>query len=195
MKINFINIIATSSTLLLIGCASPSVFNHNQLSMTYDTNPRGATLVCNGTNYGYTPKTLYYNVDDASRERGYSNLSGCTVTWVSGASTSFQTLRADLNTTGYSQIYTINRPNVADYAQDAQFALQVESLNYQKRQAEAAEMTAITSQQIKNNQDNAQMQQNLNNINNQLIQQQQSFQRTINNTGYIYTPSSYYKPY
>jgi len=40
--------------MILSGCASKYV-------VTYDSNPQGASLVCSGKNWGYTPKKLYYD--------------------------------------------------------------------------------------------------------------------------------------
>ena len=40
--------------IFLSGCSS-------KYEVTFDSNPRGATLLCNGKNWGYTPMKLYYD--------------------------------------------------------------------------------------------------------------------------------------
>lgn len=68
---------------------------------------------------------------------------------------------------------TLQRPNVEGYEKDAQFALQVQNMKYQQRQAQAAEDAANSAawQNIQNMNRNNQLQQQnyqLQNINNYL---------------------------
>ncbi len=116
---------------ILGGCSS-------QYVVTFDSNPKGASLVCSGENWGYTPKKLYY--DETVKKHSTINVSGCSANWVSGARKSYPS-----NLKVFPQggtIISVDRPSGDGYAQDAEFALKVQSMRYQKRQAEAAEENA-----------------------------------------------------
>ena len=47
--------------VFLSGCS-------NKYPITFDSMPQGASVVCNGTNWGYTPKTLYYTPSEKSNK-------------------------------------------------------------------------------------------------------------------------------
>jgi len=106
---------------LLSGCAS-------QYVVTFDSNPKGASLVCSGTNWGHTPRNLYY--DESVKKLSTINVSDCSANWVSGARESYPS-----NLKVFPQggtIVSVDRPSGDGYAQDAGYALQL-------RQTEAAE--------------------------------------------------------
>ena len=160
----------------------------DKYEVTFDSNPRGATLICNGQNWGYTPKKLYY--DEKVKEYKAIDVSSCSANWVSGYSANYpknMTIFPERGTTT-----TLNRPTYEEgYSTDAQFALQVEQMKAQQSQAQASHMAvqaqkrANTNQEIENNlnnlqniQQNYQMQKfnnNLNNINNSLNRDNNSF--------------------
>lgn len=133
-KSTYTKMTVTVAALLLAGCSS-------NYMVTFDSNPRGATLLCSGTNWGYTPINLYY--DESVKKQSTINVSSCSAHWVSGATASYPS-----NLTIFPQgatTITLPRPNVEGYATDANFALQVQNLQYQKRQAEAAESAAYSA--------------------------------------------------
>ena len=102
--------------------------------------------MCNGQNWGYTPKKLYY--DESVKQQSSINVSNCSAYWVSGAKEVYPS-----NLKIYPEggtLITLPRPNVEGYAQDAEFALKVQNMQYQKRQAQAAEAQA-REQQRQNN--------------------------------------------
>jgi hypothetical protein len=103
---------------LLTGCAS-------QLRITYDSDPRGATLYQNGQPFGTTPVTLNYQADQTFRNGGCMALRGTEVKWASGASASISSLTA-CSSTGYQQLFTFMRPDVPGRDIDANFALQLQ---------------------------------------------------------------------
>ena len=110
--------------LILGGCSSKYV-------VTFDSNPKGAFLVCSGKNWGHTPRKLYY--DESVKKRSTINVSDCSANWVSGARKSYPS-----NLTVFPQggtIISVDRPSGDGYAQDAGYALQL-------RQTEAAESAA-----------------------------------------------------
>lgn len=153
------------SALVFSGCS-------NKYEVTFDSNPRGATLICNGQNWGYTPKKLYY--DEEVKKYSHIDVSSCSANWVSGYSANYPK-----NMTIFPEggtITTLNRPTYGEgYSTDAQFALQVEQMKVQQSQAQAAQMSAQAQQQANFNQ---QMQ----NINNNLQMQQQNYQmQNLNN--------------
>ena len=106
--------------LLLSGCAS------DQYSVTYKSDPQGASLVCNGTPMGYTPVTLYY------KKTGFTRSQPCVVKWVSGAEKTVNPLTADVMVR-YPDGATITskRPDQGGYSQDAQAA---QNQHYQQQQ-------------------------------------------------------------
>lgn len=125
--------------LLATGCAS-------QYAVTFDSYPQGATLVCDGRNWGYTPITLYY--DKSVKKQETLDLSNCSANWVSGVSINYGTVPVQQYLEGVRQ--TQHRPNVPGFQQDAEFALQVQQMELQKRQAEAAE-SSVYQQKRQNN--------------------------------------------
>lgn len=66
------------SLVCFIGCSSYSI--------TYNTNPIGAALVCGGTSEGYTPVTLEYD-KKKFKENPYTQ--ECEAIWMSGARETF----------------------------------------------------------------------------------------------------------
>lgn len=59
--------IALLAVAAISGCAS------NQYSVTYASEPAGAQVYCNGVAKGYTPVTLYYTLDEETKNRGVLN--------------------------------------------------------------------------------------------------------------------------
>jgi len=130
-------ILSLSVLIGLTSCASGS----RQYRVTFDSTPQGASLICNGKNWGYTPITLYY--DEKVKTQPSLNVSNCSANWSSGARQNYPS-----NLTIYPQGGTniaLPRPNVAGYAQDANFALQVQSMKAQQKQADAAQRQASTA--------------------------------------------------
>jgi len=149
-KIKTFNIIIVLVGFLVLGgCSSKYV-------VTFDSSPQGANLVCSGRNWGYTPRKLYY--DKKVKKQDYLNVSDCSANWISGATKDYP---QKLNIfPGGATIITLTRPDVDGYSQDAEFALKVQQMRYQKRQVEAAEAQAYeqaqqnfnkSMQNIKNN--------------------------------------------
>jgi len=121
---------------LLSGCAS-------QLSVTYYSDPPGAVFYNGGQRMGYTPQTLYYDVSDETKKRGFMNLNGTKVQWASGAAAETKSLNADLRKFGFSQSYTFNRPvGVPGRETDERFALELARTHAMQRQAAAQEEQA-----------------------------------------------------
>ena len=59
------------------GCSSP------KYHVQFDSNPPVAKLICNGTDYGYTPVDLFYDLDVQKSET--LNIGECTANLASGA--------------------------------------------------------------------------------------------------------------
>ncbi|MFT6779867.1 MAG: cation transport regulator ChaB [Paraglaciecola sp.] len=134
----------------LSGCTSSGY------GVTYNTEPSGASIICNGINKGYSPVRLNYSPNKENKKHGSMNTVPCKAIWSSGASENFSTTW-DLNKFPDGVRQTLPRPNVSGYAQDANFALQVQSMKAQQNQADAAQSQANTAawqaieQQRKNN--------------------------------------------
>ena len=124
-------LISSFSLLIISGCSS-------KYAVTFDSQPQGASLVCSGKNWGYTPTTLYY--DEKVKEQSTLDISECSANWVSGAKKTYSSAMTIYPDGGTHT--TVNRPNVKGYAQDANFALQVQTMKYQRQQAQAASESA-----------------------------------------------------
>jgi hypothetical protein len=160
MKKNIIVMVIFFTMLFISGCSS-------KYPVTFDSNPKGASLICNGTNWGYTPKTLYY--DKKVKKMTTLNVSSCSANWVSGARKNYGTVPPTQYPNGVRT--TIQRPRGDGYSTDAEFALKVQNMNYQRRQAQAQEDAASSASynNYLNQQRNNKLQQQnnqLNNINN-----------------------------
>lgn len=116
----------------LSGCASP------QYVVKFDSTPQGASLVCGGKNYGYTPVVLHYNTQDIEAKK--INIGHCKAIWSSGVTRQYPD---KLNTyQSGSTIVTLPRPKADGYAQDAEFELKVKNLKAQQKIADAAQLQA-----------------------------------------------------
>jgi len=124
------------SIFVLSGCAS-------KYQVTFDSNPQGAALICDGKNWGYTPVNLYY--DAKVKNSNTLDVSNCSANWISGYKKYYPSKMRIYQSGG--TVIAVSRPVDSDYEKDAQFALQVQQAKYQKRQAEAAEANAKANQQ------------------------------------------------
>lgn len=132
--------LAIITTMLLSGCAS-------QLQLTYHSDPAGAVLYSQGQRVGYTPKTLYYQVSDEDKKRGFLILANTRVQWASGATAEAKSVRADISRYGLSQQMTFQRPTgVPGREADTRFALELERTRAMQRQAEAHQEQAAALQ-------------------------------------------------
>ena len=109
------------------GCSS-------QYAITYDSNPVGAQVVCQGVNKGYSPLTLHYSPDKEDWDRGVFYTIPCGAVWISGAKSTYDN-KWDLQKFPDGVKQTVQRPNVDGYEKDAKFALEV--MKYKKFQREA----------------------------------------------------------
>ncbi len=135
-----------AKVIAFILVASTAVGCSSKYAVTFDSVPQGATLICNGTNWGYTPKTLYY--DQEVKSRSSLNLGSCSANWVSGAKQYYGTIPVQQFPDGVKQ--TLQRPNTPGYEKDAEFELKAKQMEYQRRQAEAAEDAAYQAQRQNN---------------------------------------------
>jgi len=145
------------------GCAS-------KYSITYNTTPTGASVVCGGVNEGYSPVTLYYEPSPEQKDYGEMKTVSCYARWASGVSKNYSNTW-DLNKFPDGVMQTLQRPDGDGYAIDSDFALKVQNMNYQRRQAQAQEDAASSASynNYLNQQRNYKLQQQnnqLNNINN-----------------------------
>jgi hypothetical protein len=108
--------------------------------------PQGASLICSGKNWGYTPRKLYY--DESIKKQSYINVSDCSANWSSGAQ-AYYPQNLEVYPEG-GTIITLPRPNVSGYAQDAEFALKVQNMLSQKSQAYAAQKQAQAADNANN---------------------------------------------
>jgi hypothetical protein len=114
----------------LSGCASG-------YKITYNTEPKGASIICNGKNEGYSPVTLDYSPDENQKKYGSMNTVPCKAIWSSGVKESF-TNTWDLDKFPDGVMQTLQRPSGDGYSQDVNFALKVQQMKNQNAQAQAA---------------------------------------------------------
>jgi hypothetical protein len=123
-KSNFLVVLATLSAAS--GCTTSKYF------VNFDSTPQGASLVCSGTNYGYTPVTLYY--DKSVKTQSYLNVSNCSAVWSSGVSAAYSAYLPVYSQGGTNT--TLPRPDAPGFAQDAEFALKVQQMKQAAQQAQ-----------------------------------------------------------
>jgi hypothetical protein len=109
--------------------------------ITYNTEPIGAAVICNGINEGYSPVKLNYSPDEDARQRGFFSTVPCRAIWSSGVTKDFSNTW-DLNEFPNGVIQTLRRPSGEGYSQDAEFALKIQNMESQRRAAKAAEDAA-----------------------------------------------------
>jgi hypothetical protein len=125
--------------LLLAGCAT-------RASLTISSNPDGAYITeNNGKAFGVTPVTAYYDpatLPSLVDRDGCFIVDGFTARWVSGATAESNKLRLCGSKTGDYTITFTRDPSAPGFAQDMQFALQVQQVRAQQQQAQATEEAA-----------------------------------------------------
>lgn len=112
----------------LVGCSTT-------YKVTLDSVPQGATVVCDKNNLGMTPTT--FSMPEKKYKEIVPNLNLCSANWVSGESKNFTSASVSNNPNGIKQ--TVIRSRGKGYTKDAEFALKVQNMKSQKRQAAAAE--------------------------------------------------------
>lgn len=121
------SLLLTSCDALMYGYPPP------QLSVTFITDPPGAVLYnYQGVREGFTPITLYSNINSEMRKKG-ADLGQMEVRWQSGAVNKVNNIHLDVAQT-HTWNYTFQRPNVSGREIDEQFGLQTEALRQQQEQ-------------------------------------------------------------
>lgn len=113
--------------LVLYGCASNTI--------TYESFPQSAMVVCNGIQKGYTPLTVFYNDDNRSE---VINAPNCKAVWMSGAEAKFGAV-TPLRRNGSKEVLqiTAERPKkVAGEQTDFQFDYQKKREDQIRREIE-----------------------------------------------------------
>jgi len=151
-------IILTLIILTATGCSSNNIKpNKSVLGVLFDSNPRGASIICGGRSVGYTPsvRTFTYTEEEKSKGRGF--IPACSLKWASGATANIR--KTDISSTNYGLSFSasnkgytkglkavVQRPNHSGYEKDALFALKLEGVRAQVRQANAARNQANAAQ-------------------------------------------------
>lgn len=124
--------------LIINGCSSKYV-------VTFDSAPQGASLVCNGKNWGNTPLQLYY--DESVKTQSTINVGDCSANWVSGARESYPSYLTVYPSGG--TIVKVERPRGDGYATDANYALQLRQTEATERAASAQNYNQNTNKACK----------------------------------------------
>ena len=116
------------TAVLVPGCASVP------FAVTFDSNPQGAVLVCNGERWGYTPETFYFPKDEVSKGNGL-NLDYCSAVWFSNAQTKYGNIPPDADSGGAR--ITAQRPDAPGLEEDMNFAFKVQQIKSQQTEINA----------------------------------------------------------
>jgi hypothetical protein len=123
---------------LCAGCAT-----NRALTMTYLSNPEGASLYEGGRFLGYTPKTLTYDDSRAAFARNEClRLDSMHVRWASGVVASAPELKA-CPQPGFSQQFVFNRPDLPGAEVDTNYAAQLERNPALQEQASQHDATVV----------------------------------------------------
>ena len=156
--------------VLFVGCSSKYV-------ITYNTNPTGANIICEGASQGYSPVSLYYN-KKSLKKHNYKT-SPCKAVWISGAVEYFSNDWSEAVKNFPDGVkLTLQRPEHPDLDKYMQFALEVAA--YQ-RAITAAEAQAKAAQQQAETQSWQSINQSLQNANQQIQQNNQQMQQQMYN--------------
>lgn len=117
------------AAMLLTGCA-------NTYKVQYNTEPMGASIICGGSNEGYSPVTLEYSLNEENKEKGFFKTVPCTAVWSSGVKKNFGNTWDIVKFPG-GVMSTLTRPNSPGYSQDADFAFKIQQMRRQQAQAQA----------------------------------------------------------
>lgn len=133
--------LATMSVMIvfLSGCV-------NHYRITYDSEPRGAALICENINHGYTPTTIEYVLSAENEAQQQITVPLCHAKWVSGTQLTYPTT-FDVKLPQKETVVLLQRPNDEGYITDAEFGLKVEQLKVQERQADATERSARAAEE------------------------------------------------
>lgn len=157
--------------ILFTGCSN------KQYPITFDSDPQGGMLVCNGVKKGLTPQTLYYALDERNEQTKTLNIVPCGIIWRSGVKKGFAT-NIDLNNYPNGIIFTANRPNGDGYEKDLEFEIQAKRLKLEERRTIAAERTAKATEDLEDDT----YYENIQDINRNQLLQQQNYQIQNMNT-------------
>ena len=83
MKIRFAHLCLVIYFGLIGGCATPLA--HNQVRVTFESEPAGAAIYWGSTAYGTAPQTLTFDLSDDAVRRGWQLDDNLRVVWPSGA--------------------------------------------------------------------------------------------------------------
>lgn len=100
----------------------------NQYPITYAANPRGASIICNGMDYGIAPKTLFYDFN-ITKDSALGRTSQCFARWVSGAQQGYSQ-EWDLKKFPNGVMQTVQRPNVAGESIDLEYSQKLDKEDY-----------------------------------------------------------------
>jgi hypothetical protein len=124
---------------LCAGCAT----NSRALTMTYLSNPEGASLYEGGRFLGYTPMTLTYDDSRTAFARNEClRLDSMHVRWASGVVASAPELKA-CPQPGFSQQFVFKRPDLPGAEVDANYAAQLERNPALQEEARTRDATVV----------------------------------------------------
>lgn len=127
--------VALTLSMLLLGCASSSV------TVQYQSDPPGATILENGRPFGVTPVAVSYAAEPSFRNGGCQNVTGTTAIWPSGAKAEISQLQLCANV-GWRQTFWFTRPDVAGREIDMNYALQKQRNDIMAEQSRQAQQRA-----------------------------------------------------
>ncbi len=113
-------------------------------SITYNTNPIGANVICGGVGKGLSPLTLYYDRDGID-DSGFLYTTPCKAVFSSGYVDYFDR-QWDTNKFPKGVRQTLTRPQGDGYQQDMAFGMEYQRTLIMQQQAQAARKAAEAAQ-------------------------------------------------
>lgn len=130
--------------ITLVSCSS----GPPQYGVTYDSTPQAAMLICNNKQEGYTPKTLYYTLNENNFKTGVLKTAPCRAVWASGMQAEFNDF-FNLHEFPNRVQTSVSAPKIDN--RDMQFALQKAQIDAQEnhyRSMRAAQQSQQIDQMI-----------------------------------------------
>jgi hypothetical protein len=126
--------------------AALSACGTSKYPVTFDSQPRGAKLTCQGRDMGYTPKTLYF--DSKVKEDGQV-YTACVARWGSGTSEGYGRINIQPFPNGVRK--TVSRSSSDGYAADAEYGRKMQLIEAQQKQAAYEETMQLLNSLSKSN--------------------------------------------
>jgi hypothetical protein len=120
-----------------------TVKSPRKYTVTFDSYPQGATVICNNKNLGYTPQTSHFLLN-TNEDTNVTSIESCSANWASGYSQNYPSSISTKKSDTEEDVNFLLRISKTDgynmdshgYNIDTEFELKVQTMQYQKKAAE-----------------------------------------------------------